>query len=547
MCAGHPSTSSRVSIARSGSLAVVALAAAAELAAQNAAPLACADLKSPGVPKTVVAVAALVPAGELRLPAPPAFGPPIDPSRLPAFCRVAGTILATAESDIRFELWLPENWNGKFLQTGNGGAAGAIVYESLVDPLLRGYAVANTDTGHQGGGGDFAWAVGQPQRLVDYQYRAVHELTVVGKAITARHYGRPADKSYWVGCSTGGRQGLKEAQRYPEDYDGIVAGAPASNWSALMGLSISIQRNIGEGGLAADKLGVLKEAAIAACDADDGVADRVITNFAACDFDPASLQCGAAPADQCLSPAEVAAAQRIYAGVVDGSGQVVMRGTGPGSEPLWAAYASPQFAIGTNYFRNVIVNDASWSPATFDVDRDLARAEAVDNGAAKAMNPDLSEFVDRGGKLITYHGTTDGLIPYGNSVNYHEAVVEELGARKTDGSVRLYLVPGMDHCSGGEGAFAVDWLTPLERWVEGGEERGALAAAHPAAPVGPPGAPPAPASTPFTPFTRPVCPYPEVPTYRGTGDVTDAASFACIEPTADPPARPGLQIGRGRR
>jgi feruloyl esterase len=243
-----------------------------------------------------------------------------------------------------------------------------------------------------------------------------------------------------------------------------------------------------------------------------------------------------------LSPAEVAAAQRIYAGVVDGRGQVVMPGTGPGSEPLWAAYASPQFAIGTSYFRHVVAKDPNWNPVTFDLDRDLARAEAVDDGAAKAMDPDLSEFVDRGGKLITYHGTTDGLIPYGNSVSYHEAVVEELGGRKADDSVRLFLVPGMDHCSGGEGAFAVDWLTPLERWVERGEEPGALAAAHPpGAPFGPPGAPRAPASAPFT---RPVCPYPQVPTYRGDGDVTDAASFECVEPAEGRPRRRVLQIGR---
>ena len=535
-------TSSSFRIVLNASLAALAVTATSAAFAQDrTAPVACGDLKSPGIPKTVVAVAEVVPAGQFRSPAPPAFGPPVDYSRLPAFCRVAGAILATAESNIRFELWLPENWNGKFMQTGNGGAAGAIVQDSLVDPLLRGYAVANTDTGHQGAGGDFAWAVGQPQKLVDYQYRAVHELTVVGKALTAKHYGRPADRSYFVGCSTGGRQGLKEAQRYPEDYDGIVAGAPASNWSPLMALSISIQRNMGPGGLGTDKLGLLKEEAIAACDANDGVADRVITNLATCNFDPASLQCAAGATGQCLSPTEVAAAQRIYAGVVDGRGQVVMPGTGPGSEPLWAAYASPQFAIGTNYFRNVVAKDASWDPATFDVDRDLARMEEVDNGAAKAMNPDLSEFVDRGGKLITYHGTTDGLIPYRNSVNYHESVTDEFGGRKTDGSVKLYLVPGMDHCSGGEGAFAVDWLTPLERWVENDEEPGALQGAHPGgAPFAPPGAPP---PRPSEPFTRPVCPYPQVPTYRGTGAVADAASFECVTPDG-PPRRRVLQLGR---
>jgi feruloyl esterase len=219
-----------------------------------------------------------------------------------------------------------------------------------------------------------------------------------------------------------------------------------------------------------------------------------------------------------------------------------MPGTGPGSEPLWAAYASPEFSIGTNYFRNVVVNDASWDPATFDVDRDLARAEAVDAGAANAMNPDLSEFVGRGGKLLVYHGTTDGLIPFANSVAYHESVVDEIGQRRADDSVRLYLVPGMDHCAGGEGAFAVDWLTPLERWVEDGEEPGALPAAHPAgAQFAAPGAAPAP---PSAPFTRPVCPYPQLPTYRGTGDVADAASFDCVAPVDDGPWRRFLRGGR---
>jgi len=545
MRAQRNATSSVVTIVVHASFAALTAAAASGALAQAArsAPLACADLRSARIPKTVVAVAEPVPAGQFRSPAPPGFGPPTDYSRLPTFCRVAGTIRATAESDIRFELWLPENWNGKFMQTGNGGAAGSIVYDSLVDPLLRGYAVANTDTGHQGGAGDFAWAAGQPQKLIDYQYRAVHELTVAGKALTAARYGRQADRSYWLGCSTGGRQGLKEAQRYPEDYDGIVAGAPASNWSPLMLLSVAIQRNMGPSGLSADKLGLLKEAAIATCDAEDGVADRVITNLATCNFDPKSLQCAAGATAGCLNPTEVEAAQRIYAGAVDSNGAVVMPGTGPASEPLWAAYASPQFAIGTSYLRNVVMNDKSWDPATLDVDRDLARAEAVDNGAAKAMDPDLSAFVDRGGKLITYHGTTDGLIPYENSVNYHESVVEEIGQRKADESVKLYLVPGMDHCSGGEGAFAVDWLTPLERWVEQGEEPAALQAAHPAgAPAAPPGAASPP---PSQPFTRPVCPYPEVPTYRGTGSTADAASFECVAPRSERDLRRIERGGRG--
>ncbi|HJR71380.1 MAG TPA: tannase/feruloyl esterase family alpha/beta hydrolase, partial [Gammaproteobacteria bacterium] len=396
--------------------------------APPAEPRLCGDLTTLAVANTTITTAEIVAAGAFQAPAPAFAGFGVDYARLPAFCRVAGSIKPTADSDIRFELWLPEqSWNGRFMQTGNGGAAGSIVHASLADPLTRGYAVANTDTGHQGAGGDFAWAVGHPEKLVDYQYRAVHELTVVGKAITAARYGRAPEKSYWNGCSTGGRQGLKEAQRYPDDYDAIVAGAPASNWSPLMALSISIQRDLGPGGLGVDKVGLLKESAIAACDSLDGVTDRVISSPAQCLFDPASLQCGTATGAQCLAPTEVAAAKRIYAGLVDVTGVTQFPGTGVGSEPAWAAYASPQFSIGTNYFRSVVAGDASWDPATFDLGRDLARLARQDAGAADAMDSDLSAFVARGGKLLLYHGTTDGLIPYGNTLNYYHMVIEKLG------------------------------------------------------------------------------------------------------------------------
>ena len=506
----------------------VGLGACGQPPAQQAATapgIDCAGLASLAIPDTTIRTAELVAAGAFEAPGPAFPGFAGDYSGLPAFCRVTGSIAPSADSDIRFELWLPaQNWNGRFMQTGNGGAAGSIVHFSLADPLTRGYAVANTDTGHQGGGGDFSWAVGHPEKLIDFQYRAVHELTVAGKAITAAHYGRTPEKSYWVGCSTGGRQGLKEAQRFPGDYDAIVAGAPANNWSPLMSLSVVIQRNLGPGGLGIDKLGMLKEAAIAACDARDGVTDRVIGEPGQCDFDPASLQCGTGQSGQCLSPGEVAAAKRIYAGLVDGDGQVLIPGTGPGSEPAWAGYATPQFSIGTSYFRHVVTADSEWDPASFDLD-ELARARQI-GGAADAMDPDLSAFVARGGKLITYHGTADGLIPYGNSVNYYESVVATLGQALVDESVKLYLVPGMDHCAGGDGAFVVDWLTPLEEWVEQGRTPDALRAAHPAMMPGPPGAPPVASKA----FTRPICPFPRIARYRGSGDDTDAASFECVAP-----------------
>ena len=508
---------------------IAALGASGAARGAEAAPAAsCESLRGVDIAHTRIDVATTVAAGSFQAP-PTGFPFPADYSKLPAFCRVAGSIQPSADSDIRFELWLPvDGWNGRFMQTGNGGAAGSVVYSSLIEPLARGYAVANTDTGHQGGMGDFAWAAGHPEKLTDYAYRAVHELTVAGKAITTAYYGRAPAKAYWYGCSTGGRQGLKEAQRFPGDYDAIIAGAPANNWSPLMALSILTQDNLsGPDALGVDKLALLKEAAIAACDARDGVKDRVIAEPNRCRFDPASLACRAGESQQCLAPAEVTAAQRIYRGVVDGQGRTRIPGTGPASEPAWAAYATPQFAIGADYFRNVIAGDPGWDPESFDVDRDLARAEQADAGAAVAMDPDLGPFIAHGGRLILYHGTTDGLIPYGNSVDYYASVVQRVGARRARAGLRFYVVPGMDHCFGGEGAYQVDWLGAMEAWVEQGRAPGTLGARHPAAAApGPPGMP-VPAGKNFA---RPLCAYPQVARYRGTGDDADPANFRCESP-----------------
>ena len=489
------------------------------------AQLKCEALVSLKVERTVLDRGETVAAGAFKSLGPALPGPPEDFAKLPEFCRVVGSIHPTGDSDIGFELWLPvQGWNGKFLQTGNGAAAGSIYYGTMVDPLTRGYAVANTDTGHKGAGGDFAWAVGHPERLIDYAYRAVHELTLTARAIIAAGYGQAPARSYFVGCSTGGRQGLKEAQRYPDDYDAIIAGAPANNWSRLISLSVLIERNLtGADGLSVAKLPLLKEAAIARCDAIDGVTDRVISEPAKCTFDPATLQCRDDGSKQCLSAAEVAAARRIYRGVVSKTGTTLMPGTGPGSELLWAAYASPQFHIGSSYLRNVVMHDPNWEPASFDADRDLPRAEKGDAGTIAAMDPQLGDFITQGGKLIIFHGTADGLIPYGSSVSYYRSVVTKLGAKKTDQSVRFYLVPGMDHCGGGEGAFQIDWLSALENWAEKGQAPGALHALHPPFVPGPPGVPPPPSK----PFTRPACPYPQVARYKGTGNTAVAENFTC--------------------
>ena len=485
----------------------------------------CESLLSTNFPNTTISRAETIAAGAYSAPAGGFPGMGADYSNLPAFCQVAGSIHPTSDSDIRFELWLPsENWNGRFMQTGNGGAAGSIVTSSLADPLMRGYAVANTDTGHVAGGADiFGWAVDHPEKVTDFAWRAVHELTLTGKAITSSHYGSDPEKSYFVGCSTGGRQGLMEAQRFPDDYDAIIAGAPANNWSPLMALSIVIQSNLGEGKLALNKLGLLKEAAITSCDALDGVEDRIISNPAACNFNPARLQCAGETTAQCLAAEEVEAAQTIYKGVVSASGQVWIPGTGPGSEPLWGAYTSPQFTIGSGFFQDIVLNDANWDPASFNADEYMPVAMEAGSELI-AMDPDISEFINHGGKLITYHGTTDGLIPFGNTVNYVESMIASLGQQAVNDSVRYYQVPGMDHCAGGEGAHAISWLDAMVSWVEEGSAPGDLVGIHPAPPPGAPG------SDNAREFSRPVCHYPAIPTYDGSGDPDMARSFSCVAP-----------------
>lgn len=491
-----------------------------------AAPVKCEDLESINVANTAITTTETVAAGAFKSPVPQFPGMGADYSKLPAFCRVGGSIKPTGDSDIRFELWLPiQGWNGRFMQTGNGGAAGSIVYSSLPDPLTRGYAVANTDTGHQGMGGDFSWAAGHPERLTDFAYRAVHELTIVGKAITVAYYGRSPEKSYWNGCSTGGRQGLKEAQRYPDDYDAVIAGSPASNWTPLTALSVVIHNNLGPGKLGIGKLGILRQAALDACDTLDGVKDNVISRPDACHFDPGISQCREGQTKNCLSADEVAAARRIYAGVIDSNGKVWIPGTGPASEQLWAAYATPQFDIGSSYFRYVVFGDADWDSTTFDVDRDMPIAEKVDGGDYTAMDPDLSAFFRHGGKLITYHGTADGLIPYRNSVNYFDSVQAKLGKKAVNKNARLYVVPGMSHCSGGDGAFAIDWLSAMEDWVEEGRAPGPLPGTHTILQ-----APPGVAAHDGHEFTRPICPYPEITRYKGDGDTDKAGNFECAVP-----------------
>jgi feruloyl esterase len=484
-------------------------------------PAACERLASVALPGATITKAERVEAGAFVAPPLPP-GPPIsaDYKTLPAFCRVAATASPTADSAIKFEVWMPvQGWNGKFVAVGNGGFAGRIFYFAMAEPLRRGYAVAGSDTGHEGGQADASFAVGHPEKLVDYAWRAVHEMTVKSKALIGAHYSTPPRRSYWVGCSSGGRQGLKEAQRFPDDFDGIVAGAPANNWIPLMAYGATVQRQLTNPSeaLRQPQLMLLKEAAIAACDARDGVTDRVVGNPRNCTFDPGTLACAPGQSSACLTPAQVESARAIYAGVVNPrSGERIFPGPAPGSELEWGAYTPGAFPIAANYWRDLVIRDATWTPAKLDLDKDLTAARKLDTAGVDTTDPDLSVFVNRGGKLLLWHGWTDGLIPAQSTIDYYEKVLTTTRAAAVKESVRLFMAPGVGHCSGGEGTFQIDALAAIDAWAETGKAPDQIVAGRPL-PAG-------------ARRTRPLCAYPQVARYRGQGSTDDAGSFVCEPP-----------------
>ena len=419
-------------------------------------------------------------------------------SALPAFCRVAATLRPTADSEIKIEVWMPAGaWNGKFQAVGNGGWAGSISYPAMATVLARGYATASTDTGHTGDGG--AFVLGRPEKFVDYAYRAVHEMTVQAKAIVAAYYGNGPRLSYWNGCSTGGRQGLIEAQRFPNDYDGVIAGAPANPRTRLSAWHLTqVQATLRDPVtvIPRDKLRVIHQAVVNACDALDGVKDGLINNPTACRFDPTVLACSDGP--DCLTRPQAEAVSKLLTPLKHPrTGAEIFPGWEPGSELGWGAIiAGPEpTALTLDHYRFVVFADPRWDWRSFDVERDLARAEAGDKGTIDAINPDLTPFATRGGKLLLYHGWSDPLVPPRASVNYYGSVVKAMGAARSADLVRLFMAPGMGHCSGGEDQLVASTVN------DGKVER-----------------------------SRPLCAYPAVATYVGRGSTDEAASFVCRTP-----------------
>ncbi len=457
--------------------------------------------------------------------APGAFVPPVSTAsgaapfaQLPEFCRITATLAPTPDSEIRIEVWMPASgWNGKLQAVGNGGWAGAISYPALAAAIASGYAAASTDTGHQGNTASFA--PGHPEKLIDMSYRAVHEMTVQSKAIVTAFYGNAPKLSFWNGCSTGGRQGITEAAKYPADFDGIVAGAAAIHWVNLhiarMMLNTYANRSA-DSTIPPAKYPMIHAAVLQACDAMDGTKDGVIENPARCHFNPAVLACKGANGPECLTPAQVETVRAIYSPVKNPQTGAELRPAllQPGSELNWATLMGPEpMSYTQELYKYIVFKDSAWDWHRFNSATDIDRALQSDEAQLNFTDADLRPFFKHGGKLLMYHGWADQQVTPLGSVEYFKQVVDGTGAGVVGKSIQLYMVPGMNHCSGGVGTDSFDKMAAIEEWVATGAAPDRIVAAH--------------RTAGNIDRTRPLCPYGKVAGYNGSGSTDDAANFSC--------------------
>ena len=507
-------------VARSSWLVAIGIALASTAHAAT-----CDSLASLALPDAKVDVAQVVAAGAFTQPGGRAGRGGNAFADLPAFCRVAATLKPSSDSDIKIEVWLPASaqgsggagsgWNGKYQAVGNGAWTGTIGYAAMADALRRGYATSSTDTGHVGGSASFA--MGHPEKAIDFAYRSEHEMAVKSKAIVTAFYGSAAKYAYWNGCSAGGRQALKEAQMFPADFDGIIAGSPGLDWSGRSAQAVRIAQLLENENarLTPVHQALLHTAVVAACDAMDGLKDGLISNPAACKFDPKVLQCKNGDGPDCLSAAEVETAKAIYSPIKGGKGREIA-GLAYGSENNWTelGWSVSARATGLDHYRYLVFNDPGWTLSKFNPANDVAKLEDGNSGIFDARNPDMKAFFDRGGKLLMYHGWADPQITPLNTVSYYQqSVAASGGTNKVYGSYRLFMAPAMAHCGGGEGPNDFDKVAPLEQWVEKGKAPDQIVASH--------------SKDGKVDRTRPLCPYPQTATYKGTGSIDEAANFVC--------------------
>ena len=484
-----------------------------------AGPIACESLRQVPLTNGTLISAESVQAGGLTPPAPTNASAAGAFKTLPAFCRVTARLTPTPDSDIRVEVWLPlSGWNRKVQAVGNGGLGGTIPYAALAAAVRTGYAAAGTDTGHVGGNGDFV--AGHPERLVDFAYRAIHEMTVSAKAVVAAHYDARPARSYFNACSTGGRQALIEAQRYPEDFDGIVAGDASWDqmrlYAARVALNVFVNREPAAV-IPPSKYPMIHNAVLGACDAVDGVKDGVIEDPARCSFDFATLTCSGDDRAECLTKAQVESAKAMASPIIDRQGGAVLHPGRyyPGSELGWGGVGGPVPSGESLEGMKKIVFNAGWDYHTLRVPDDIERAVRADGGLLYGGDPDLTRFFSRGGKLLMYHGWADPLVTPDASLMMYKWITEAVGPAATS-SLALFMVPGMGHCQGGPGTDVFDKVAALDQWVESGTKPLSILASHMTGTV--------------ADRTRPLCAYPAIAHYIGSGSTDDARNFRCQAP-----------------
>jgi hypothetical protein len=459
-----------------------------------------------------------------------------------AICRVQGVLTPTPASNIRFEVWLPAPgaWNGKFVGAGNGGFGGSFTspFLTMLTAVPKGYAAAGSDLGHTGADDkDAAWALNQPDRIKDFAYRSNHLTAVAAKTLIADYYGSGPKRAYFEGCSDGGHEALMEAQRFPDDYEGVIAGAPANAWTHLMtafAWDEMAAHGKPESVIPIAKLAVIEAAVHDQCKLLDALGDGYFDDPRECRFNPSKLRCAAGDGPQCLTDAQLAALRKIYQGPVNPrTGAQIFPGYPAGSEglpgtwDLWIVGPKGQHGwFAKAFFKDMVFSDPNWDLKSFDFDRDVARADRDLGPIINADKPDLSAFRARGGKLILYHGWADAAIPPQATINYYKAVQAKLGVKSTASFVRLFMVPSMGHCLIGPGPNTFDALTALDQWAEHGAAPERIVASKYQndlmAYVGFPGGPAL--------KTRPLCAYPKIARWNGSGPKTDAASFSCKLP-----------------
>ena len=486
----------------------------------------CESLATLTLPHGKITVAAAEPGGSLTGLTPKPL------TDLPPFCRVAATLTPSIDSNIRIEVWMPASgWNGKYEGTGNGGYAGSISYGALAAAIRRGYAGSNTDMGTSpttGQNDDVL--IGHPEKWRDWGSRSTHEMTMAAKQIVRAYYGAQPRLSYFVGCSTGGQQALLEAQRYPDDYDGILAGAPANNRTRLhMGFIWDLAAAEEKPGsyIPSAKLPLLSDAVLKACVAQKAVAsDKFLSNPSECRWDPQVLLCKSADAPDCLTAEQVTTARKLYGGPGNPiTHEAIYPGLTRGSEFDWNSM-TPQGAPPRYNSLFKWTFGADWNWKTFDFNHDVTAVDAKLASALNATDPDLHTFKAHGRKLIVYHGWADVVVPSLESINYYrnvetaqlkDAASHHHGkSEETQAFYRLFMIPGMAHCAGGPGLNEIDAMDSIELWVEKGIAPGKLIARR--------------INTSVTAMTRPACPYPQTVHYDGHGDTNNAASFTCVLP-----------------